>query len=263
LNNFINYSVLILILFIAPVNAEIRPKIEVVGKSHVKIVPDGFSLTLTVAERGKITSKLEALVDKKIASVVNIAKKLSLKTNDITIAGVNYRIINEVPSPNLQAVKVRHSRQTSIFLDGQTLKPQTSLNDFYQQPLFEVSRQITLEFSNAKQYSQFLTQSIKIKVRRISSLIINASQQDEFYHQALLKAIDNAKVKASLIAKNLDVNLGKLQYIKEVTHNQDCSFNFETETETEMNENHLCNHVSSTDELVIKAKVLLKFSLKE
>jgi uncharacterized protein YggE len=96
-------------------------------------------------------------------------------------------------------------------------------------------------------------------VRRISSLIINASQQDEFYHQALLKAIDNAKVKASLIAKNLDVNLGKLQYIKEVTHNQDCSFNFETE----MNENHLCNHVSSTDELVIKAKVLLKFSLKE
>jgi hypothetical protein len=57
------------------------------------------------------------------------------------------------------------------------------------------------------------------------------------------------------------VNLGKLQYIKEVTHNQDCSFNFETETE--MNENHLCNHVSSTDELVIKAKVLLKFSLKK
>lgn len=259
MNNFIEYSVLTFILFIAPVNAEIRPEIEVVGKSYVKVVPDGFSLTLTVAERGKITSKLEALVDKKIASVVSIAKQLSLKAGDITTGGVNFHIITEVPSPDIQAVKVRHARQTSIFLDGQTLNPQTSPNNTYQQPLVEVSRKIYLNFSSVKQYGQFLTQSVKIKVRRISSLILNVSQQDEFYHQALLQAITNAKVKASLIAKKLDANLGELQYIKEVTHNQDCPLYFETE----MSENHLCNHVSSTDELVIKAKVLLKFSLKK
>ncbi len=244
---------------IASVSAEVRPEIEVVGKGYVEVVPDGFNLTLTVAERGKITQKVEALVDKKIAAVVNIANQLSLKTNDITIAAVNFRIIHETPSPDPKAVKVKQPRHASVYFDGQILNQQTSSSKIYQQPLFEVSRQITLQFSNAKQYGQFLTQIVKISVHSISPPFVNVSKQDDFYQQALLKAINNAKEKASFLAKNLGVELGKLAYIKELTQNQDCPLYFDTE----INENHLCDHISSADDLVIKAKVLLKFALKE
>ena len=65
--------------------------IEVTGQGSVVVIPDQFSLTLTITERGRVPSKLKTLVDKKSNSVVNAAKSLAIKESNISSARVNLR----------------------------------------------------------------------------------------------------------------------------------------------------------------------------
>ena len=232
--------------------------IEVTGQVSVVVIPDQFSLTLTITERGRVPSKLKTLVDKKSNSVVNAAKSLAIKESNISSARVNLRIVTERPSIQMQGVELHKARQGSVYIDGQSINQQANSVNTHKQPLFELSRQITVEFDKLADYDSFLAQIIKINVSRISSLSMNVTARDEYYQQALLDAISHAQQKAQRMAKQAGRGLGKLLLVKEVSSNHYQPMY----AEAMMSDASPRGHTSLIGSQTITARVLVKFALK-
>ncbi|MFT4966831.1 MAG: hypothetical protein ACI89P_001675 [Colwellia sp.] len=233
--------------------------IEVSGQGNVVVIPDQFSLTLTITERGRIPSKLKALVDKKSNSVINSAKRLDLKESNISSARVNLRIIEEQPSIKVQGVELNRAKQGSVYIDGKSINKQSTNVTEQKTPLFELSRQIMVSFNDIAEYDSFLAQIIKIKVSHISSLSINVAGRDEYYQQALLKAISQAKQKAQRMSREAGRNLGKIILIKELSSNHYRPMY----AESMMSDANRRAHLSLTGSQTITARISVKFSLKD
>ena len=233
--------------------------IEVTGQGSVVVIPDQFSLTLTITERGRVPSKLKALVDKKSNSVVNAAKSLVIKESNISSARVNLRIVAERPSIQVQGGELHKARQGRVYIDGQSINQQANSVNTHKQPLFELSRQITVKFDKVADYDSFLAQIIKINVSRISSLSMNVTARDEYYQQALLDAISHAQQKAQRMAKQAGRSLGKLLLVKEVSSNHYQPMY----AEAMMSDASPRAHTSLIGSQTITARVSVKFSLKD
>ena len=232
--------------------------IEVSGQGSIVIIPDNFSLTLTITERGRVPSKLKALVDKKSNMVVNAAKNLSVNSANIYSAQVNLRIVEEKPSIQVHGVELNKARQGSVYIDGQSINQQTAKDPARKKPLFELSRQVTVAFNKIDDYDHFLAQIIKVNVSHISSLSMDVSDRDKYYQQALLQAIDHAKLKAQRMAKKAGSVLGKLVLVKEVSSNHYRPMY----AEAMMSDSRGSGHTSQIGSQTITARVLVKFNLK-
>ncbi|TYK66955.1 DUF541 domain-containing protein [Colwellia echini] len=233
--------------------------IEVSGQGSIEVVPDQFSLTLTITERGRIPNKLKSLVDKKSTSVVNAALKLGVKDTNISSARVNLRIVEEVPAIQVQAIELNKGREGSVFVDGQNVNQQQNSNNQHKNPLFELSRQVSVNFTKIDQYDDFLSDIIKINVSHISSLSMNVEKRDEYYQQALVQAISHAQHKAGRMANQAGKKLGDLQFIKEVSSNSYRPMY----AEPMMRSSSSVAHTSLTGNQTISARVSVKFSLED
>jgi uncharacterized protein YggE len=229
--------------------------IDVVGKGSVIVAPDQFSLSLTITQRGRLPSKLHPIVDNKSNLVINTAKKLGIKDKNIQSAQVNLRIIKEKQSITVQGLELQQGKKGSVFVDGQQInktlpaaKPQ----------LFELSRYITVNFTNISDYDKFLAQIVKLNVSHISPLSMSVKQRDEYYQEALMKAIDQAKQKATKMIAQTGGTLGKLIYLKEVSagHYQP------RYAQAMMSDSMSVNHSSLVGSQEITASVLVKFDIK-
>ncbi|WP_019029073.1 SIMPL domain-containing protein [Colwellia piezophila] len=253
------YLFFIYLLFI-PIQADAFSDlgIEVSGQGSVEVVADQFSLTLTITERGRVPSKLQALVDKKSNAVVNSAKSMAINDSNITSARVNLRIVTEKPSIKVQGVEYHKAKQGSIYVDGQSIYQATN-DHAKQRPLFELSRQITVHFNKVSDYDRFLTDIIKINVSHISPLSMSVKERDEYYQQALLLAISHAKEKAQHMAKQAGATIDKLKFLKEVSSNHYRPMYSEARVSGASQR----THVSLIGSQTITARVLVVFSLKE
>lgn len=233
--------------------------IEVSGQGSVVVIPDQFSLTLTITERGRVPNKLKALVDKKSNSVINAAKSLAVKERNITSARVNLRIVEEKPSIQVQGIELNKFKQGSVYIDGKNINQQTSSVNDHKKPLFELSRQITVKFNKIDEYDSFLTKIIKINVSHISSLSMSVEGRDEYYQQALLKAISHAKQKAQRMVEQAGRKIEKLQLIREQSSNHYRPMY----AEAMMKDSSPRAHSSLIGSQTITARVLVKFSLQD
>ena len=172
--------------------------IEVKGQASVLVEPDSFSLSIAIIEKGRFTDKIRAIVDHKSNQVIDIAKGLGVKSRFINSARVSLRVLKEAPKINVQGLsvekKLANKHQSELYIKNNTAqlahgKPQ----------YFELSRHITVNFSQINDYDQFLNKVIKIGVSQISPLSMSIADTDKYYQQALMLAIDKAKEKASKI----------------------------------------------------------------
>ncbi|MBU2894113.1 SIMPL domain-containing protein [Colwellia sp. D2M02] len=227
--------------------------IDVVGNGSVIAIPDQFSLSLTITERGRIPSKLHPLVDNKTNLVIDAAKQLGITTKDIKSAQVNLRLIKEKPSITVQGLELQQGKQGSVFVDGKNVNnTQTPIQ------LFELSRYITVNFANINDYDQFLAKIVKLNVSHISALSMTVKQRDDYYQQALMKAIDHAKQKATKMIAQTGGTLGKLVYLKEVS-----SGHYQPRyAQAMMSESMSVNYSSLVGSQEISASVLVKFAIK-
>lgn len=229
--------------------------IEVVGNGVVTVAPDQFSLSLTISQRGRLPSKLHSLIDHKSNLVIAAAKKLKVKDKDIQSAQVNLRIIKEKPSITVHGLEMEQGKQGNAFVDGNIINEKSFAN---QKQLFELSRYITVHFSTISDYDKFLEQIVKLNVSHISTLSMSVKQRDKYYQQALMKAIDHAKLKAHKMIKQTGGKLGELIYLKEVSggHYQP------RYAQSMMSESISGSHSSLVGTQEITASVLVKFSIK-
>jgi len=124
--------------------------------------------------------------------------------------------------------------------------------------LFELSRYITVNFSNISDYDKFLAKIVKLNVSHISALSMSVKQRDLYYQNALMKAIEHAKLKAKKMIEQTGGSLGPLIYLKEVSggHYQP------RYAQAMMSESASPNHSSLVASQEITASVLVRFAIK-
>ena len=187
--------------------------IEVKGKSSVMVAPDTYTLTINIKERGKSASKIKALVDDKSTRIVKMFVKHGIKQQDINSANVRMFPLYEKPSINLEnsELQTKFNKHEKITFSNQKNKRKQKTSVIR----FEVSRTITVTFKKISIYDHVLDDLVKLGVSQISPLEISISEQEKYYEQALMQAIENAENKALKIAQKANVEIGKLKSLTE------------------------------------------------
>ena len=232
--------------------------IEVRGQASVLAEPDGFALSVAVVENGRLTDKVRALVDHKSNQVIEVAQRLGIKPQNINSARVSLRIIKDDTRIDIHGVEVNqrlpNNQKSKVYVGV----PPPTYEDNIRPQSFELRRTITVNFSDIKDYDQFLNAVIKIGVSQISPLTMSVGDTDKYYQQALAQAIKNAKTKAKQIAQQSEQNLGKLVYVKELSSNHYRARN----SAAMMSTNASYEHSSQIGNQAINASVLVKYAIE-
>lgn len=258
----ISTALIISPLAIASANSEFYG-IEVQGQSSVMVQPDSFALSIAVTEQGRFTDKIRAIVDDKSNQVVAIAKAQGISSDHISSASVSLRVIEAAKNIHLRKVEVNKNLpsevKSKLHLDIRDGKLDASQVDHVIPQYFELSRRITVKFSNIDGYDDFLAKITKIGVSQISPLSMSVADTEKYYQQALSQALSNAKAKAQNLAKQADQSLGRLVSIKELSSNH-----YRAQYSTPMRSaNSGFSHNSQVGNQPINASVLVKFTLEE
>jgi uncharacterized protein YggE len=247
------------LLFILPQNTFANTQnsgIEVRGQAIVLAEPDVFSLSIAIIEKGHFTDKIRSVVDNKSNQVIDVAKKMGIESGNINSARVSLRVIKEELELNTQGIEVNHklpNNQKSKVTVRSASDNETNVRPQY----FELSRNITINFSDIKDYDKFLNAIIKIGVNQISPLSMSVGDTDKYYKQALSLAITKAKEKAVQIAKQTEQDLGKVIYIQETSSNY-----YRAAYSSSMRKTTAFDHSSQVGNQEINASVLLKYSIE-
>jgi uncharacterized protein YggE len=247
------------ILFILPQNTFANTQnsgIEVRGQAIVLAEPDVFSLSIAIIEKGYFTDKIRSIVDHKSNQVVDVAKKLGIESGNINSARVSLRVIKDELGLNAQGLEVNHklpNNQNSKVMVRTSSNNETSGRPQY----FELSRNITINFSDLTDYDKFLNAILKIGVNQISPLSMSVGDTDKYYKQALSLAMTKAKEKAEQIAKQTEQDLGKVIYIQETSSNY-----YRAAYSSSMRKTTAFEHNSQVGNQEINASVLVKYSIE-
>ena len=258
----ISTALIISPLAIASANSEFYG-IEVQGQSSVMVQPDSVALSIAVTEQGRLTDKIRAIVDDKSNQVVAIAKAQGISSDHISSASVSLRVIEAAKNIHLRKVEVNKNLpsevKSKLHLNIRDGKRDASQVDHVIPQYFELSRRITVKFSNIDGYDDFLAKITKIGVSQISPLSMSVADTEKYYQQALSQALSNAKAKAQNLAKQADQSLGRLVSIKELSSNH-----YRAQYSTPMRSaNSGFSHNSQVGNQPINASVLVKFTLEE
>jgi len=231
--------------------------IEVRGQASVLAEPDVFSLSISIIEKGHFTDKIRAVVDHKSNQVIDVAKNLGIKSGNINSARVSLRVIKEELEINVEGVEVNktlpNNQKSKLTIESNASNNVTNVKPQY----FELSRNITVNFSNIENYDQFLNAVIKVGVNRISPLSMSIANTDKYYQQALSLAIEQAKAKAVQIAKQTAQPLGKLFYVQETSSNH-----YRPVYNASMKMSDSFEHSSQVGTQAINASVLVKYAIE-
>ena len=230
--------------------------IEVRGQASVVVVPDSFTLSIAITEKGRFTDKIRAIVDDKTNQVIDVAKRLGINSKNINTARVSLRIIKKEFDLDVKELEIQRTlpnKQQSTVHIG-TKSPANNVRPQY----FELTRNITINFSDIKDYDQFLNAIIKIRVSHISPLTMSVENTDKFYQKALLQAIKNAKEKAMQIADVSGKSINELVYVKEISSNHYRG----RSSAMMMSTGSSFEHQSQVGSQSISASVLVNYSIK-
>jgi len=232
--------------------------IEVRGQASVLVEPDSFVLSIAITEKGRFTDKIRAIVNNKSNQVVDVAKSLGIKAKDINSARVSLRVLKNDQRIDVHGIEVNQklpNQQKSKIHVG---VPASTFENTVKSQFFELSRSITINFSDIKDYDQFLNAVIKLGVNQISPLTMSVGDTDKYYQQALSQAIKNAKEKAFQIANQSGQHLGKLIYVKEISSNH-----YRARYNSAMMSNTASfEHNSQVGNQAISASVLVNYSIE-
>jgi len=226
--------------------------IEVVGKASVAMVPDQFSFTVHVRERGKSATKTKALVDSKSKKIINMLVKYGVKQSTIDSSKVRMFPIYEKPSISVDKAKIKTQVSTG---EKVTVFGQVNDNNNRMLTRFEVSRTITVELDSLSTYDQVLDQVVKIGVSHVSPLNMSFRNSEALYQKALFLAIENAKNKALKIAEQAGVQIRGLISLKESPYHSPSQYRMASESSA--------NFASQVSEKLVSAQVIAIYKIAQ
>ncbi|MCU7554177.1 SIMPL domain-containing protein [Alteromonas sp. ASW11-19] len=161
------------------------PAIHVQGQGSVAVTPDGYTVTFIFENSGETVAKLSQRLNHEVEEVVAFLQSKGIAETDIQSMQVGL-----------------HPRYEN--------SPQGR-----KQSGFTLSREVQISHSDISSYDIIIDGVLARGVDRIQSFRFTSSQQDGAYDKALVAAIKDAKARASLMAAELDVALGKVLTVSE------------------------------------------------
>jgi len=159
--------------------------IEVSGMASVLSVPDRFSFSLSIVQKGKVAAELNEAIVEKTNTVVQALFEI----------GVDKKAV--------QSLQVQFNPWVEY--NGQT----------QEQKGFILSRQVEVTLKTLEQYEQAIDAVLNIGISNINQFSYTDSRAEENYEVALKQALLNAKQRATDMAKVLDLKLAGVVSISE------------------------------------------------
>lgn len=184
--NVIRNSTLVLVsmLYLSGCDQSVQKQISVSGTSSINIAPELARFNFLIEKRGKNLSKIKADVDNKAKRLVNLCKKLGIKTKDITAAEVT--------------IEPRYNYNKNTFLG------------------YRITRSISAVLYDLRKYSKVIEGAVKSGITNIENISLELKKETSLENQALAAAVLTAKNKAELLASMAGVRLGNVIIINEV-----------------------------------------------
>ncbi len=176
------------LLFVGALHAQTQeqtPQIHVQGSGAVSVTPNAYRVTFIIEAQGNTVSKLNGMANSEINNVVNFLLSMDIQEQNIQsmLVRLNPRYVNG-PNGRIQ--------------DG-----------------FTLTREIVVTDSNIDHYDQVLDGVLKRGVDRIQQFNFISQGQNNAYDVALVAAVKDAKARATLLAKELGVEIGEVVAISE------------------------------------------------
>jgi len=160
-------------------------QINVQGVGAISVVPNAYSVTFVVEQHGATVSKLNTVLQSDLRSIVSFLLEQGIAEDDI------------------QSMQVRLTPRYVNTPEGR------------KQQGFSLSREIAITDKNIDNYDQVIDGVLKRGVERIQQFSFINISNTVSYEQALIAAVKNAKQRASILAKELGVEIGEVVAISE------------------------------------------------
>lgn len=184
--------------------------ITVVGKGAVDKAPDQFNVNFVIEKRHSTLSKAKADVDNKKRLLISSLKALNVEEQAITDTQLQ-----------IMPVYPRRDNNGRVYLksnveSGSEVITSASINNGdVSEVYFDVKRTVNVNLNDISLYETLLDKAVKIGVTRISPVQSQIKDTEALYQQALELAVKNAKDKATQMAEQLGVSLGRVIKINE------------------------------------------------
>ena len=159
--------------------------ISVQGVGAIEVTPNAYSVTLVVEEQDNTVGKLNTQLDSDLRAIVTFLLE--------------------------QGIEQKHIQSMQVRLQPRYINtPQGR-----QQEGFTLSRDITVTSTDLETYDKVLDGVLKRGVDRIQQFNFISVGEGDAYQKALIAAVKNAKQRAQLLAKELEVEVGEVVAISE------------------------------------------------
>lgn len=161
---------------------------SVVGEGKVEAVPDTATVEAGISVQGVATAqKAQDMLDEVNNKLIAAMKALNIEKKDITTS--NYSII-----PNYQYLPAGNK------IDG-----------------YNGSASVSIKVRKIPLLTKVITEATNAGANNIQGSRFNIENPEKYREQARDKAIENAKMQAAKLAKNLGISLGKIVNVVEST----------------------------------------------
>ncbi|MBP6856233.1 MAG: SIMPL domain-containing protein [Candidatus Pacebacteria bacterium] len=166
--------------------------ISVTGEGEVFAVPDTAEISFSVRNDAKVLADAQKVVSDKVAQTLKLLKDLGIEEKNIKTQ--SYTSYPKYDYGNTEVV--------CMAIGCPTPRPGTPVIVGY-----EVSQMITVKITDTENVSSVLEGLAKIGVSDMNGPNFTIGDEDGLNAQARKLAIDDAKEKAKVLAKDLDVRL--------------------------------------------------------
>lgn len=160
-----------------------RRSVNVTGQGEVSVKPDRAQLSLGVEASNLELKAAEAEVNKVVRAFLSEAKSQGLKDEQISTAGIS-----------IQPEYVWDEKARRQKFNG-----------------YRASRQIVLRIENLERIGDLILAATKVGVNQVSSPQLYSTRAKDVAREALVKATEDARSKARLLADTLGVKLGTVR----------------------------------------------------
>jgi uncharacterized protein YggE len=190
--SFIVKKLLLLTILVLATSTGVRAEgsqgqryLQVQGTGTSSKVPDAFSFTLVLQERGPIVSKLNASLNHNLEQIVTFLRN------------------QKVEEKYIQSMQLGLSPWYEHTSEGRVDKG------------FILTREIRVTHTNLDDYDILIDGVLSRGVSQVQQFQFVSTDAQSGYDEALLEALHNAKAKAQLMSKQMNVTLGDVLTMSE------------------------------------------------
>jgi len=211
LSIFLVVEIIAVLKGIPNIGKEVYPQstIAVSGSGEAYAVPDIATFSFSVTETGSTVKQAQEKADAKINKALAVVREAEVEDKDIKTTNYNvypkYEWSNAICPRSESVSAVSSGVSTAIYCP-----PGKQVLTGY-----EVNQSIVIKVRDTEKVGDLVTKVGASGVSNISGVEFAVDDKDQYVAQAREEAINEAKAKAKVLAKQLGVHLGRILYYNE------------------------------------------------